>query len=308
MSETTLLRQPSNPDKISLGKRKLGVWVLYGALYTNTTYKYVYGALLPDVQTLAPIAGALINERDFFEMGFIPSTTNDGTDYSTTMEIEGNSRTVPCWLVGQHLTTDPILGLGDMGIKGALILYNVNESETLVVCDVLLDVGVKVLQLPGGNDGENNLSIELYAKDAEALSVADRHKVSFEFFIDVATDANSDAPDGVLTAFTLGHGNRSYASAAPPTALIPLDTPTFRPGVTGLYKYFLWLKLDGVDVADTDATFNATTRVLTFNVAPPAESMLEMGYVVDKVGVGVLGEPAHHWSGSNFLTTPDAFM
>lgn len=308
MSDTILLRQPSNPNNVSLGKRKLGVWVKYGALYTDTTYKYVYGALLPDVQTLAPIAGALINERDFFEMGFIPSTTNDGTDYSSTMEIEGNSRNVPAWLVGQHITTDPILGLGDMGIRGALILYNVNESETLVVCDVLLDVGVKILQLPGGNDGENNMSIELYAKDAEALTVANRHKVSFEFFIDVATDTNADAPDGILTAFTLGHGNRSYAVAAPPTTVVALDSETFRKGVTGLYKYFLWIKLDGVDVADTEATFNPTTKVLTFGIAPDAESMLEMAYVVDKVGVGVLGEPAHHWPGSNFLTTPDAFM
>ncbi len=309
MADTTLQRTRSSNDNVALGKKKLGVWVLYGALYTNTTYKYVYGALLPDVQTLAPIAGSPINERDHYEMGFLNSSTNDGTDYATTMEIEGNSRAVPAWLIGQHLTTDPIIGFGqDYGIKGALILYNVDDNNKLIVCDVLLDVGVKLNQLPGGNDGENNMSIDLYSKDGESLSVALGHKVSFEFFIDTVTDPNSDAPDAANLTFTLGHGNRSYATAAPPTTLVELDTIGFRPGVTGLYKYFLKLKLDGVDVSDTEATFNPTTKVLTFGVAPAAGAMLEMIYVVDKAGVGVLGEPAHHWAGSSFLTTPAAFM
>lgn len=307
MSTTTLIRRNANPENVALGKRKLGVWVLFGALYCGTTFKNVYGALLPDIQTLAPITGSPINERDHYEMGFIPTKVDDGTDYSLTMEVEGNSRDMPAWLIGQYMTTSPIIAFGrNYGVKGALIVYNVDENDVLTVCDVLLNVGVKLMQLPGGNDGENNLSIDLYANDSESISVAEGHKVSFEFFVDTVTDPNSAAPDAANLTFTLGDGNRSYATPAPPTTILALDTA--RPGVTGLYKYFLWLKLDGVDVQDSEASFNATTKVLTFTAAPAAGAMLEMGYVVDKAGVGVLGEPAHHWTGSSFLTTPDAFM
>lgn len=298
-----LPRANAAPDNVALGKRRLAIWVLSGGLYTGATYKTVYGALLPDIQNMDAPTASPINEREHYEMGFKPSQINDGVDWAFTIEVEGAAREMPAWLIGQLLSDNVNMKFGrDYGTKGHLIVYTVDENEVVQSIEYLLDVGVKLMQLPAGANSENNLTIDLYVKDGVGGSVWGGNPVAFEFFVDNANDANADAPDASITAFVLGHGNRSYSTAAPPD-ILEVD-----PAATGLARYFLWVRLDGRDVTDAEATFNASTKTLTFATAPGAGSMLEMGYLVDKAGVGVLGQPPHLWAGSSFLNTPKVFM
>lgn len=308
MAVTTLTRTDASANNTLLGKRRMGVFVLSGGMYTDSTYKTVYGALIPDITTMDAPTGEPVNEREVYEMGFRPSQTNDGVDWSLTLQLEGNSRRTVGWFIGQYMPDASVIELGkDYGVKGHLLLYNVDENDRLLTCDVLLDLGVKLMQLPGGENGENMFEVMLYSKDAKVLTVADKHPISFEFFYDNGTtEVNADAPDGSITTFTLGDGNRSYATKAPPTALRKVDVSAAASGK--LAEYFLWLRLDGRDVTDAEATFNSSTKVLTFATAPANGAKLEMGYIVDNSGVGPLGMPAHLHAASSFLTTPEVFM
>lgn len=297
----TLPRPTAAADKLSLGKRTIPIWVKGGGLYLGTTYKTVYGSILPDLRDLPSPAGEPINEGEYFEVGHKPSNYNEGLNWTVTLNSEGMATELIGSLIGQRVSTNPVIENGQtLANQGHLILYRVDESETVIAVDVIKDLGVNLYNIQGGSDGENQREIALWVKDGQSWTVHGGNPVAFEIFVTNANDTNTAAPNGTNTVFTLGDGNRSYATAAPPD-ILAIDTAA-NP-LTGLKKYFFWLRLNGVDVTDAEATFNPSTKELTFVTAPANNLVLEMGYLVDKAGTGAAGQPPYLWSSGNMMTS-----
>lgn len=295
-------------DNIRIGKRLLVVWVKQGGIILTNGLTYM--RKMSDVQQIADIAAEFLNERDIFESGSKSLPTSDGINWSTTLTLEGDSIEEVASLIGQAIQTYPSIQNKDYGLCGHLVLMSFDEDYDLKKTDVLFDVGVKLDSIPGTQDGEISRNVTLYTKQGKnAVSIWGLPGVSqggvpaFEIFWDNgSTVTNTDAPDGVLTAFTLGDGNDSYAVPAAP--LILQVDPT---AGTTAYQYFYYIRVDGVDVNPNDiASFNTTTKVLTFVTAPADGAKLEVAYLVDRAGIGVTSTPPHAWgttlgTGSNFL-------
>jgi hypothetical protein len=298
-------------DNIRTGKKLRVVWVKEGGM-VFPTIGLRYEHSLSDVQQIADIAGEFLNERDIFQSGYTSAQTNDGVNFSTTMTLEGDSLEEVASLIGQVIRTYPSLEWGrDYGRMGHLVMMSFDEDYNLKVSDVLFDVGIKLTSIPGTQDGEITRQIELYTKQGinpasvwGETGVSEGGVPSFEMWWDNGTTVtNLTAPNGVLTAFTLGYGNKSYATnAAPDILIVNAD------GATDFQKYFYFVRVDGDDVNPNDCTFNPTTKVLTFTTAPADGAKLEVAYMVDRAGAGVLGQPAHLHGTSAAGSTNSNFM
>jgi hypothetical protein len=291
-------------DNIRIGKRLMLVWVKEGGIIFPTPNFLQYMHKVSDVPAMDEWAAEFINERDIFESGSTSLQTNDGTDWSTVITFEGDSIPEMASLVGQDLHVHRILPGGkDYGRQGHLAMLSFDSDYNFKIADVLYDVGVKFLSAPGTSDGEITRTVELYVKQGIGLlsfyniaGVSSGSAPAFEIFYDNGTTVtNAAAPDGVLVDFDLGDGNNSYAVPASPSIAI------VAPGAgTDLYKYLVYCRVDGIDVNDSEATFDPVLKRITFATAPADGAKLEVAYAVDTAGAGPLGIPPH-------LNTPEKF-
>lgn len=289
--------QTATKDKIRRGINVIPVWRKHGGiLFTTHGLRLIHK--LPDVQSIDTIQAEFENEADHFESGSNKIQVNDGTNWSTTLTLEGDALSVAASLIGQDLHVAPSIEFGkDYGVQGDLLLLSTDPDRNARVCDALFEVGVKLDQIPGSQDGQIQYALTLYGKQNLGVRVANAHTVGHElFYHNGTTSTNTAAPNGTLATFTIGHGNSSYAVAAPP------DIFAVRPGQGDAYEWFYYIKVNGVDVLASDVSFNSTTKVLTFNTPPPAQAKLEWAFLTDvTTAPAVTGVPPHLHSGSNQL-------
>lgn len=273
------------------------VWRKHGGILF-TAHGLRIAHRLPDIQSIDAISAEFESERDHFEGGSEKIQVNDGTNWSTTLTLEGDALSVAASLIGQDIHTQPSIEFGkDYGVMGDLLLLSTDEDRNARVCDALFNVGVKLTEIPGLSDGEVQYGLELYGKNSLGVRIANGHTVGHElFYHNGTTVTNTAAPNGTLTAFPVGSGNDSYAAAAPPNMI------AVRPGQGDLYEWFYYVKVNGVDVLASEATFNSGTSTLTFNTAPAAQAKLEWAFLTDTgTAPAVTGVPPHMHSGSNQL-------
>lgn len=271
-------------------------------LYLDATTP-VFGVVhtCSDVTNLPEITAELENQRDHFELGYDIVTIDDGKTWTVEPEIEGNALELVASLVGQDLHTATDIEYGkDYGVQGDIILLSRDrDDKTVVVCDYILDVGVRLLTIPGGGNEERTTTVQLYSKHGRGGRIANGDFIGHEiFYSNGGTIVNAAAPDGATAAFTVGHGNGSYAVAAPPTL------KTVRPNLatTNPYHHFYYIRVNGSDVPLSDvASWVPGTGVLTFTYNLPAQAYLEWAFLVDGSATGLLGTPPHFHSGSNMM-------
>ena len=287
--------QTATKDYIRRGINVIPVWYKQGGIIFPVHGLHMLHRA-SDIQGIDQLAAEFENERQHFESGSNKIQVNDGTNWSTTLTMEGDALSTIASLIGQDMHTQPSIEFGkDYGIQGALCLLSTDPDRNARVCDVLFEVGVKLGEIPGSSDGEIQYAVELYGKNNLGVRIGGGHTVAFELFYDNGTTAiNADAPEGTIPTFTLGHGNNSYATPA------PADILAVRPGLGNVYEYLYYCKVNGVDVLPSEVSFNPATKVLTFTTAPAAQAKLEVSYLVDITDAPVVtGVPPHLWSGSN---------
>lgn len=225
-----------------------------------------------DNPTLSPI-----NQEEIFSLGKTKVTVDDGVmlePFSITMH--GNAVGILGAVTNQDITTSYVVQHAyEYGLQGALIAISHNGAGgTVQRSDLYLDVKVRIPELPGAADGNSTYNIEFYQEEAKCYSAYGDYSWAVEVFRDDATNiTNANAPDGILTAFTLGDGNSSTTS---PTAL------SWNTNFTGtsVYEYMAKLAVNGVDVVDADlASYNATSA--TWNTAPADGASILMIYLID---------------------------
>lgn len=250
-----------------------------GVLISASDFRLIHG--MGDLISISTGTTTLDNERKHFEVGKKKVNISDGKSFEATLEVERNDLANMAALLGQPLSTLPAIRSGrDIGVVGDFVVAAVDETTgTILRTDLIIDVGAKFLEVPGAEDGENTWQITLYSDDAEIYSVYGDTAVCHEIFYEAGSITNANAPDGALTAFTVGDGNTSFDPIGSVTpAMVQL-----RDDVTDVYlQYFAYVRLDGVDVSPADiASFVPATGILTFNTAPAAGVKLEWAYLCD---------------------------
>lgn len=279
-------------DNIRNGKRTVPIWIKGGGIPFVAGLEYIHK--LSDVQEIAEATAELLNEREHFEGGSECIKVNDGTEWTQTITVEGNALEVVGALIGQDLNVSPVLKYGKTYARtGHLLLVSHDDTKEKNASNAMLmtDVTVKLLSGPGLTNGDTNYTISLESR-GEVCRVHGGHLFSAEIFSKL--DGNALAPDGVLTDFKLGDGNGSYPSPLAGVA----DNIIIDPDATSdLYKYFAYVKLDGVDVSPADATWTQGTKTLSFVTAPADEAILEWMWLADCATTN----PAHNHAGSKFV-------
>jgi len=231
--------------------------------------------ILCDVESLDNIPFAPINEESVARLGKLPLVVNDGhevTDFNIT--VSGNSLATVAALAGQDLTTNPIIKWGqNQSNKGALLITGHNGDSSLARTDVIFDLGIKIVEMPGATDGDNFQNITFYSETALAYAMEGAYTVGFEmFFEDAGSIVNAMAPDGLLDDFALGDGNESFTTPTVPVA------QTIEAGAAGHKEFFFKVLLDEVQQSTAAVTFVQPT--LTFVTPPPALSKIFIAYLV----------------------------
>lgn len=285
------------------GKRTIPVVVPIGGIEFSAGFEYCHK--LSDVKSIAPLVASFIEEEELFEGGSDVILVNSGTEWESTVTLEGDAIEAAASLVGHDLTAIRTLEYGkDYGECFHLAIYSVEDTmeKPLRVCSLLTFVGVKLNQMPAvAENTKETYELTLYGKTSRGYRIHGGNSVSFECWYD--NSVNSAAPNGVLTVFTLGDGNDSYATAAAPD-ILPVDGNA----ASSLYQYLYYVTVNGVLQRPSEVTFNPTTKELTFATAPANNAKIEVAYCVDVAGTGPLGQPAHLWSGSSFLNNWKGFQ
>ncbi|NIV12885.1 MAG: hypothetical protein GWN62_16870 [Aliifodinibius sp.] len=225
-----------------------------------------------DNPTLSPL-----NEREIFSLGKTKTVINDGVQLDPfSISVHGNAVGILGAVTNQDLTVDEaIIHAYEYGLNGALVVIShTGAGGTVQRSDLYLDVKVRIPDLPGATDGDSQQTVTFYSEEAKVYSAFGTNSWAVEVFRDdAASITNANAPNGILTAFTLGNGN---ASTGTPTAI------SWNPNHTGtsVYEYMAKLSVDGVDVVDADInTYGATS--VTWNTAPADGATILMIYMID---------------------------
>lgn len=264
-------------DRIRRGLYTIPVWKKHLGVYLTAApaaFHLIHG--LSDVPELDDIEFSPVNERDLFEMGKNRVTINDGYEGEWTITLEGDALESIAAFIGQDYYASPVIEhQKDYGICGDLVLISCDPDRNLQSASIITDVGVRLQMIPGGEDGERNAVVTLYTKNAtKADRVGKDFVPAHEIWYDNGgTVLNANAPDGLLTVFTLGEGNDSFAAPTTPVA------KAIRTGFTDYRTYFYYVRLNGQDVDTADVIFNVGTSELTFTTAPAAADKLEVAYV-----------------------------
>ena len=284
-------------DNVRHGLDVIPILIANGGIYF-TTHGVKGIARMSDVQSIGNPTAEFINEREHFESGKKLLKLNDGTNWTIPITFEGDHTTDIASMLAQDLHVNPVLKWGqDKSRTCDLVLYSVQDNEDVNICDAYFDLGVKLKELPGSENAEVNFELEVYGQeDSQVVRIYGGHSIGYEIFQTTGTHTDPAAPNGILTTFDLGDSLNAYAVAAPPDVL--QANPD---GTTDLQRYFFKVRLNGVDVSDTEASFNSTTKTITFVTAPASGDKLEVWYLVDQAGSGPAGQPPHLHPGSSQL-------
>lgn len=287
MAAPTYIASKDAGTKRRFDRNTLPVWVAYGGIQsgTTTTKTIEYIHALCNIQGVDNIPTELINETTINALGKTVATVNDGERIPAfNVTVRGNDLATLYALIGLNSldVKSPHL-YKDHGMKGALLLMSFSPtSGALERTDMVLDVSVKVLEMPGGTVGSStDQTVVFYGDESRKFTIPPGYAPAFEIWYDDGTTTNivnTDAPDGTLTDFDLGTGNGSYATTINPAALA-IEAYS---GLTGFRQNFYYVRVNGVDQDPAVLSYSTTlTNRLAFTTAPADGAVLEACYLID---------------------------
>lgn len=234
---------------------------------------------LCQIAELGDLAREAINERTAFQVGKERKTISDGQNWTFTLTGVGNAIDLQAALLGQSLAAHAGIRQGQTKSQaGHLFLFEGDDSGNIRTATVIPNCSITLSQISGASDGESNLTIEVESA-SEAWRTGDFVTPVREIWFDGTSTrdgstaiTNAAAPDGLLTAFTLGTGNNTGATDAPLAVAFNADAA----GSAG--EYILEVKVNGS--VTTAYTYNASSGVLTFTSAPADGATIEVVYFV----------------------------
>ena len=284
MADITYNASRDGGTQRTIDRGTLPIWIPYGGIENPTSLQYIHS--LCNVQGIDSPSLEFINETTINALGKLPTTVNDGMrigEFSVT--IRGNDVATLYALVGLNWNDVFAPDLyKDHGMKGALMLYkfkNGKGEQGLERTDLILDVSVKIQEMPGGQVGsDTEQTVTFYADEARMFTIPEGHSPAFEVFYDNGgTITNANAPDGALTDFDLGDGNGSYAPGSPINPAT-VDIEAYA-ALTGYKQKFFYVRVDGVDQDPAQVAYSITaTNHLEFTTAPADGAKLEVCYLV----------------------------
>jgi hypothetical protein len=285
-------------DKIARGKKTVVRFIANAPVWCGTTYKMKNQVMLENITDMPEMAFSAANERELYNVGFKKITINDGGSFTGSFQFEGASRSEVLFMIGRRPTTSGAefseIPLGVIYNKVGHLVWDVfNDSGEHIVCNYLLDVDIKLYQIPGASDSDNPFTVEIVGTDSRAGTLVNS-TISAEFWGDFNVESTADGNtvlDGTETDFVLGTGNRSFATSTTPVAK-KLDQTKYG---TTLANYFIALRLSGSNVLDTEAAFTVGTSTIAFGTAPTTSQVITAIYATAKDTV------AHTDSVSNFF-------
>lgn len=235
---------------------------------TSSVPKHIGILCTLDEMSEIPISPQI--EREIMGLGKVNSTIRSKEIKLDpwTLTIKGGDPKTLALLLGQDPNSATMRSpqvRGNYGISGHLLIRVMTMTGNFAGDWLIHNIEARLPSIPAASpDSSFTYQIEFQSTTA---------KVNFSqageaFAIEGWKTPNTAAPDGTITAFTLGTGNGSYASATTPVAL-SLDST-----LTGFKRYFTAIYHNGTEVNTAAATFNAGTSVLTFGTAPATGTLL----------------------------------
>jgi len=281
------------------------IWKLHGIGILYDDFGQRIKQIIPDVKTMSVGTTTLKDEKSIQEVGGRPTKTNSGTETSVSLTFQGNAHSIIMAILGKdahvYSTFEPGYhgtagrGLGDLEVR------SFDDDGILLTSQIYCDCVVKITELPGAADGENDYSIMFIYEDSKVIN-GGKVFFSHEVYVDRAGGTTgsgvTQGPDGSRVAFTMGHGNYSYKVV--PTAGT-LNVKDYDPDATGLYKTLIYARVTDTDGNVRDVTdvelASFTGQIITFGTAIANDYILETLYMIDATGTTVLYQPALSWAG-----------
>jgi hypothetical protein len=218
-----------------------------------------------------------------------------------SFEVYGNAKGIFRWLANTDPDSLSVAHDYQYPNKPLFLFEHVYDPEAnTVAASRLIPYGIARQGEFAGlePDAETFSTLEFYNRDSTDYPVRtlkEGYMWVAEGWYEGGSVVNAVAPDGIITTFTLGTGNGSYAGTpATPDAVIFEDT------ATGAAKY-LYVFLNGVDVT-SQVTFNPATEVITFTTAPALNARLVVIYAM------AVGATAPAWDGGATPTDEEQTM
>lgn len=242
-----------------------------------------------------------INEQDIIASGKEVLKVNDGTQLTgMSFTLRGNATGLISALKSQNLKDEIIIDYtGSTTTTKAcdVLLVSINPEDQQVAKSILiLDAAVTLTDMPGAVDtGEVTREMVISQGGGKVYELGKGKAFAYEYWYDNSINAN--APDGLITSFKVGQGEGN-SSVGPQTAL------NLSIIATGLAQKFKSLRLNGVEVDESEASWNAISRQVEFNTAPANLGMLEMWYAIDatsenlplNIGATAVESVQHTWT------------
>ena len=258
-----------------------------------------------------------LGEETIQDVGGCALTYYTGTKVSISATIRGGDYNNLSAIIGQDSNVDRVIkpgvynGATGNGV-GDLVFASIDPvtGETLV-SDLYSDVSVRVTELPGMGATEPNYSVTFEAEDkfvGRALKANWSPHVWWDNTPSQPTGAGTfskgvtNGPDAATLVFNLMDSNYAYTSAvsvAATLAVLPIDNTK-----TGLGQYFPYLRFNGVQVLDSEATY--ASGAITFGTGrePAALGILECMALIDGTGATEYYAPAMFVPGDRDMTEP----
>lgn len=238
-----------------------------GGWVASASPSSIYAAMeLCTVNEMAEFTQSAINEVTTAMPGKALLTTRDGTSSSGSLSFVANAVGTFRVLSKLYAADGTAIqwSVGDLGIVGALIVNRYSNAGTLISSTCYPDVKAKIESVAGvTNQGMNYQPVTFYQDEAKIYTLTSGNLwMPFVFVDDGASLTNAAAPDGSITTFKLDDCNHSQTTTPPQLVLFD-DKPS---GATNWKRYFATLRLDGVEVSTSAATW--ATDTLTFGTAP----------------------------------------
>ena len=239
---------------------------------------------------------AAINEQTIVAPGKKNLTTRDGTSASGNLSFHANAVGTFRVLAKLYAADGMAIqwSVGDFGLVGSLIVHRYSDAGDLISSTCYVDVKAKIESVAGVvNQGLNFQPVTFYIDESKIHTLTSGNLwMPFVFVYNGASLTNAAAPDASITTFKLHDCNHSQTTTPPQLVLFD-DRPS---GATNWKRYFATLRVDGVEVSTSAATW--ATDTLTFGTAPADGARL---YGIAAINPASYTVPTYHNSTGGML-------
>ena len=231
---------------------------------------------LCNVNELSNWTGEFANPRTVTHAGKNPYEVNDSISWSATLTQEALDPYTLAAMVGLPMNNASASGIEleasirvgqNYGVKGDIIIqYGFGDNKLLAQSTLVTDVGIRVIDAPGAQDGDIRYTIELYSNGNVYQAGKGTMFVPF-WFEDDGTVVNANAPDGAIAAFNIKNANWAFSTTVPTTelALQAIDSEV---SSSDSARFIKSLYVNGTKQTSSTFSVSQATGTITFTSAP----------------------------------------